>query len=219
MSRTNERNRINESLLRELRELVPQRRLTFGESLRIGELQANHLLEHFAIDGPRIPSALVTEFPRVEVRYDADVPVSGSAHWERSMWIITLNAAEPRTRQRFSMMHEFKHIIDHTTKEYLYGNEALDPRAAQRAERAADNFAACVLMSKRSIKSLWFSGGQNVTTLANRLQVSPRAVSVRLWHLGLDAQSPRCPAVSQPYHRTTDFTYLRYTPQPAGATA
>jgi Zn-dependent peptidase ImmA (M78 family) len=215
MSRKIERS-TNESLLRLLRDLVPQRRLTSGESLRIAELQANHLLEHFAIEGPRVPSELVTEFPRVEVRYDADVPVSGSAHWERSMWIITLNAAEPRTRQRFSMMHEFKHIIDHTTKQYLYGDGAIDPRAAQRAERAADHFAACVLMSKRSIKAQWFSGGQNVAALAGRLQVSPRALSVRLWHLGLDVQSPRCPAVSRPYHRTAHLTYRRYTPQRAG---
>jgi Zn-dependent peptidase ImmA (M78 family) len=216
MSRTIERS-TNESLLRLLRDLVPQRRLTFGESLRIAELQANHLLEHFDVEGPRVPSELVTELPRIEVRYDADVPVSGSAHWERSMWIITLNAAEPMTRQRFSMMHELKHIIDHTTQHFLYGEGAVDPRAAQRAERAADHFAACVLMSKRSIKGLWFSSGQNVASLASQLQVSPRALSVRLWHLGLDVQSPRCPAMSRPYHRTPHFTYLRYTPQLAGA--
>jgi hypothetical protein len=53
--------------------------------------------------------------------------------------VITLNGAEPYVRQRFSLMHELKHIIDHTTKHYLYGNIAQDEEAAQRAERAADS--------------------------------------------------------------------------------
>ena len=216
MSKTIERS-INESLLRDLRALVPQRRLSYSESLRIAELQANHLLEHFAVQGPRVPSELVTEFPRIEVRYDAAVPVSGSAHWERSTWIITLNAAEPRTRQRFSLMHEFKHIIDHTSKHYLYGDTASDPTAAQRAERGADQFAACLLMPKRWLKSAWFNSGQDVAGLASRLQVSPRALYVRLWHLGLGAESRRCPTTSRPYRRTSNSIYLRYTPQLVGA--
>jgi Zn-dependent peptidase ImmA (M78 family) len=218
MSRRIERS-TNESLLRLLRDLVPQRRLTSGEALRIAELQANHLLEHFAIEGPRVPSELVTEFPRVEVRYDADVPVSGSAHWERSMWVITLNAAEPKTRQRFSLMHEFKHIIDHTTKHYLYGDTAHDPAAAERAERAADQFAACLLMPKRWLKSAWFTNGQDVGALASRLQVSRRALYVRLWYLGLGVESRRCPTTIRPYHRTSDSIYLRHTPRLAEVAA
>jgi Zn-dependent peptidase ImmA (M78 family) len=209
----------NESLLWLLRDLVPHRRLSYSESLRIAELQANHLLEHFAVRGPRVPSELVSELPRIEVRYDADVPVSGSAHWEHSTWIITLNAAEPKTRQRFSLMHEFKHIIDHTTKDYLYGDTAGELAAGQRAERAADQFAACLLMPKRWLKSAWFKSGQDVAALASRLQVSPRALYVRLWHLGLGTDSRRCPTSVRPYHRTSNSIYLRLTSQPVGVAA
>jgi Zn-dependent peptidase ImmA (M78 family) len=206
----------NDSVLKLLRDLVPPRRLTFSESLRIAELQANRLLELFDVRGPLVPSELITEQPRIEVRYDRDLPVSGSAHWEASRWVITLNASEAHVRRRFSLMHEFKHVLDHTTKQYLYGNAEVDDRAAERAERAADVFAAALLMPKRWIKAHWYEGGQNLVALATRAGVSTRALSVRLYHLGIVQDTQRCPRTSTtPNVRRS--TYYRYTPILAGA--
>lgn len=204
---------MHDSALKTLRDLVPERRLTYSESLRIAELQANRLLELFDVSGPLVPSELVTQLPRIEVRYDHDLPVSGSAHWERGRWIITLNASESYARHRFSLMHEFKHVLDHSTKHRLYGDTENDHVAAVRAERAADTFAAALLMPKRWLKGQWFTHGQNLTLLANRLEVSPRALSVRLWHLGMAVDAPRCPRVSRPdeWPRAVN-RYLRYTP-------
>jgi Zn-dependent peptidase ImmA (M78 family) len=181
-----------ESTLGMMRALVPRRRLTHSESLRIAELQANRLLEHFEITDDRVPSEIVTEFPRVEVRYEHDLPVSGSTHWEAGRWIVTLNADESSARRRFSLMHEFKHILDHTTKQYLYGDTDEDDRAADRAERVADHFAACLLMPKRRLKGLWFRNRQQLSTVAFKLGVSTRALSVRLYYLGLAPESQRC---------------------------
>src|SRR3954447_23105950 len=112
-----------DSVIKQLRDVVPRRRLSTTESLRIAELQANRLLELFDITSDRVPNEIVTELPRVEVRYEHYLPVSGSTYWARGTWIITLDADEPWVRQRFSLMHEFKHIIDHTTRRYLYGDE------------------------------------------------------------------------------------------------
>lgn len=197
------------SVLHTMRALVPERRLTFSESLRIAELQANRLLELFAIAGPTVPSELVTELPRIELRLSHDLPVSGSTHWESGRWVITLNADEPYARRRFSLMHEMKHVLDHTTKRYLYGETLSDDRAAEHAERAADHFAACLLMPKRWLKSRWFESGQRLVPFARLLEVSPRALSVRLWHLGIGLETPRCSRSS----RTTDrdvATYFRH---------
>jgi hypothetical protein len=182
----------NESVLQTLRALVPTRRLTASESLRIAELQANRLLELFRVAGPLVPSELVAELPRIWVRGEPELPVSGSAHWEGGRWVITLNASEPAVRQRFSLMHEFKHVLDHPTKHLLYGEAATDALAAQRAERAADQFAACLLMPKRWLPRVWVESGQDAPRLARRLGVSTRALSVRLWYLGLASDTPRC---------------------------
>jgi IrrE N-terminal-like domain len=208
----NRSDNINESVLRILRGLVPRRRLTYAESLRIAELQANRLLELFDVQGPLVPSDLISELPRIEIRYLPNLPFSGSAHWDGGRWIITLNGDESYVRRRFSLMHEFKHVLDHTTTQYLYGTTGNDNRAAERAERAADHFAACLLMPKRWLKSQWFESGQHVAPLAYRLQVSPRALSVRLWHLGLSIETPRCPQSTPHRGANKAAPYLRYTP-------
>ena len=200
MPQRNHRNADN--ALKALRDLVPHRPLSYSESLRLAELQANRMLELFEIADDRVPSELVTEFPRVDVRCEHDLPVSGSTHWENGRWIITLNADEPWVRRRFSLMHEFKHILDHPTKHYLYGVTDIDGRSA---ERAADQFAACLLMPKRRLKGLWFESGQSLTRAASRLGVSTRALNVRLYHLGLAESTRRCartPAAVTNLHRS-----------------
>ena len=182
----------DQSVLAHLRALVPKRPLTSGETLRIAELQANHLLRHFQIETASVPEEIVSELPRVRVIREDGLPVSGAAHWNGRYWIITVNADEPFFRQRFSLMHEFKHVLDHTTKHFLYHDRPFQT-AGEQAERVADYFAACLLMPKRAVKRLWCQGNQNIVRLAETLLVSPRAVRFRLDQLGLTEPSPRCP--------------------------
>jgi Zn-dependent peptidase ImmA (M78 family) len=179
------------SVLVLLRGLVPKRRLTFNETLRIAELQANRLLEHFSITTAAVPDEIVSELPRIRIASELGFPVSGATHWNGRHWIITLSADEHRRRQRFSLMHEFKHIVDHTTKDFLYRDSSTNTGHAQ-AERAADYFAACLLMPKRVVKRLWFEGPQNIEHLSARLQVSPAALRYRLDQLGITDQRSRC---------------------------
>jgi Zn-dependent peptidase ImmA (M78 family) len=178
-------------VLAQLRALVPSRPLTPSETLRLAELQANRLLLHFAIETNAVPEEVVSELSRVRIVREYGLPVSGAAHWNGRYWVITLNADEPIFRQRFSLMHEFKHILDHTTKEFLYHDRPFHT-ADQQAERVADYFAACVLMPKRVIKRLWCQGNQNLLELATTLLVSTRALRFRLEQLGLVEPAGRC---------------------------
>lgn len=180
-----------QSVLAMLRALVPSRPLSPGETLRIAELQANHLLRYFQIESASVPEEIVSELPRVRVIREDGLPVSGAAHWNGRYWIITVNADEPFSRQRFSVMHEFKHVLDHTTKHLLYRDRPFQT-AAEQSERVADYFAACVLMPKRVVKRLWCEGNQNIVRLAEMLSVSPRAVRFRLDQLGLTDPPARC---------------------------
>lgn len=186
------------STLALLRRLVPRRPLTFNEALRIAELQANRLLEHFKIETTAVPDEIVTELPRIQVERERGLPVSGSAHWNGHYWVISLSADEHRLRQRFSLMHEFKHILDHTSKDFLYQDRPTSS-AYEQAERVADYFAACLLMPKRVIKRLWCQPGQNIAHLADQLQVSPAALRYRLDQLGLTDKPPRCETAMHSY--------------------
>jgi Zn-dependent peptidase ImmA (M78 family) len=190
-TRTGGANAREQSVLALMRALVPSRPLTPSEALRIAELQANRLLHHFDIETIAVPEEIVSELPRVRVVREIGLPVSGAAHWNGRYWVITLNADEPAFRQRFSLMHEFKHVLDHTTRDFLYHDRAFQT-AEQQAERVADYFAACVLMPKRVVKRLWCQGNQNLLELANMLFVSTRALRFRLDQLGLIEPAPRC---------------------------
>lgn len=179
------------SVLAMLRALVPRRPLTPSEALRIAELQANHLLRHFRIETSTVPEEIVSELPRIRVVREDGLAVSGAVHWNGRHWIITINADEAIFRQRFSVMHEFKHVLDHTTKHFLYHDRPFQT-AADQAERVADYFAACLLMPKRVVKRLWCQGNQNIVRLAETLYVSPRALRFRLDQLGLTEPPKRC---------------------------
>jgi len=186
------------SVLALLRGLAPCRPLTHHEALRIAELQANRLLEHFAVTASAVPDEIITELPRIRAEREHGLPVSGGAHWNGRYWVITLNADEHPLRQRFSLMHEFKHIVDHTAKDFLYTDRPT-MTAHEQAERVADYFAACLLMPKRVVKRLWGEGHQDIGNLAEMLRVSPAALRYRLDQLGLTEQRARCDRPTHPY--------------------
>ena len=195
------------SLLAMLRALVPKRPLTPSETLRIAELQANRLLEHFQIETAAVPEEIVSELPRIRVVREGTLPVSAAAHWNGRHWLITVSAEEHSLRQRFSLMHEFKHVLDHTTKQFLYRDRPFQT-APEQAERVADYFAACLLMPKRVVKSLWCQGHQNIPQLAERLRVSPAALRYRLDQLGLTERAGRCHRPINVVRRRTPRTQI-----------
>lgn len=183
-------------MLASLRALMPNRRLSLTEALRIAELQANRLLQLRRIGDLPVPVQIVTDLPRITVDYDPDLPrhaASGSSNWDchRRAWVISVNPDEPTTRQRFTVLHEYKHIIDHyhpglggRLPRPVYG---LDP-----VEYVAEYFAGCLLMPKRLVKAAYYGGTQMLSDLADLFDVSPRAMQVRLNQLGLTQQVTRC---------------------------
>ena len=82
------------SALAGLRAVIPTRAMHQGEALRVAELQANRLRQHFDIDCPTLPSDVIFEMPRIAVRVDDELPASGTTHWDGRRWIITLNGLE-----------------------------------------------------------------------------------------------------------------------------
>lgn len=196
------------SVLSTLRALLPNRRLSFAEALRVAEWQATTLLELLRVDAGPVPSECVTELPRIAVSSRTDLPTSGLSYWDGHVWQIVLNRSEPVTRQRFTLFHEYKHIIDHGASQQLY-QSAGGHTAAQRAEQAADFFAGCVLMPRRLVKRAWGDGTQRLTDLAELFEVSPRAMSVRLAQIGLTDPLPRCDVTSRANDRPHPARYQR----------
>lgn len=179
------------SLLGRLRSLTPARSdLSFDEALRIAELQAAHLAD--ALGGcDRLTDDEITSLPRIRVVYEP-LAVSGMSHWTGTEWLIVINDGDSLQRQRFTLLHEFKHVIDHGPAARLYRGTAL-VSAAMQAERAADYFAGCALVPKRDLKAAWGAGMQRADDLAAHFGVSANAIVVRLSQTKLNATVDRQP--------------------------
>ncbi len=177
-------NKHPSKVIASMRELMPARALEDHEARGIAERQATRFLEIFSITEPSVDVGLICELPRVRVRTEPTLADSGLTYWDKGKWVVGINRNDSQTRRRFSLGHEFKHILDHPFIGTIYSDERGKP-SPKRAELMCDWFAACLLMPRPWVKRLWTRGVQDVAILAAMFNVSPAAMSVRLQELGL----------------------------------
>lgn len=164
-----------------LRRVVPIRELTLAQAFAIAEHQAAILLDRLGVIVPPVPTSALTSLPRIVVGQIRSLPVSAFAQRDGTRWLIAVNSSEPATRQRFSLAHELKHIIDSPFDRTIY-------RWLSRAERerVSDCFAACLLMPASWIVERRELAADDIRGVARQLGVSPLALRVRLVTLGLN---------------------------------
>jgi len=180
------------SVIAELRRLTPHRPLTLAEGLRVAELQANRLLAAQGITAPPVREAVVSTLPRVQVERAGWMQDSGCVGWSKGCWVIALNRDEPPTRQKFSLLHEFAHVLQAPFGDELYPAQG-GLSTEERAEQVADHFAACALMPRRWVRSAFFNHGvTDPRRLAASFEVSLPAMRVRLASLGMLQGTVRC---------------------------
>lgn len=164
----------NPSILASLRALIPRCQLSFDDTKQLGERQAALLTRRLGSD---VSESTIAGLPRLRIVHEP-LPTSGLSYWNGREWIIALNTGDSVARQRYTLLHEFKHIIDHGAAGRLY-------RSQWEAERAADYFAACALMPKPALKRVFCTITQDVLALAEHFGVSQQAIRVRLEQIGL----------------------------------
>jgi hypothetical protein len=173
-------------VIAELRAMVPCRALTWSEAHALAERQAARLLDLVHISEPPVPQFVISSLPGVVVDWQADWPTSGMVVRGPHHWRIVLAADEPRQRQRFTLGHEFKHLLDDVICQQMSRHLPAEKRA-MRAERLCNYFAACLLMPRPWVKHDYYGGLQRPATLARRYYVSREAMSSRMAELGLTA--------------------------------
>jgi Zn-dependent peptidase ImmA (M78 family) len=183
------------SLVASLRALVPDRTLNLAEARFVAEHQANRLLEALRFDSPPLEGSVIEELPRLDVQVMPALPGSGMSHWSDGMWHIRLNGSEPEVRRRFTLAHEFKHVLDAPYEDVIYRTLRSGEGREPMIEALCDHFAACLLMPKKWVKRYWGMGVQDPAQLALRFDVSSQAMAYRLNQLGLTDPTPRCDGV------------------------
>lgn len=181
-------------LLGSLRALMPQRALEPHEAAGIAERQALKLLGLLDQHQPAVNVAGIAELPRIEVRVEPRLPVSGFSQWSRGRWLIGINQDDAPVRRRFTLAHEFKHVLDHPFIDGAYVDRKGRPSEA-RAEAICDYFAACLLMPRPWVKQAWVGGIQDQRALAQLFGVSEAAMALRLRQLGITTERRRWTAL------------------------
>lgn len=198
------------STLQALRALHPKRVLTWTEAKAIAARQANRLrARHEGNHEYAFDAQTIADQPRLLIDVDEQIGVAGSSHWTGSHWQILLNADDHPLRRRFTLAHEYKHIIDHGTP--------IDP---ELEEKICDHFAACLLMPKQKVIAAWTDPDipQTVNAMAEVFVVSAAAMRFRLHELGLlERTYQRCGGVGglrrdQSRQTPSSSIYYRQTP-------
>lgn len=183
---------VSRSILGALRSAIPTRSsVTFREALRIAEIQAAKLLQLLDISDFPVLDETIAGLPRIRIEHSAELPTSGLSFWNGERWIIQLSTRQSRARQRFTLFHEYKHIVEHGSAGRIYRGNRWHT-AEEQAELAADFFAGCVLIPRSGLKRAWGSGIQSVPALAELFDVSRQAIKVRLDQTGLTERPEPC---------------------------
>jgi hypothetical protein len=188
-------NKDMEALIEQWRSLLPVRPLTYGEHLSYAREQAYYVRALAETNEPAINLICLREqdvIPVIPVAAYVLSEESGlTTHRPDGKLKIFLNQNEPALRQRFTLLHEFKHALDFIHSAVLYrqlgsNNEA---RRNTQIEAVANEFAAHVLMPTDLVKQIWFDT-QDVDMSAHAFHVSAEAMSRRLQKLGLNNTNP-----------------------------
>lgn len=174
-------------VLRALRNLAPNRRLRPTEARNLAELQAARFLElNNSSYAEPVSIRTVAELPHIRLSDDPTLPIAGTSHWdsEHREWVIRLSPTYSGPQRRFTLLHEFKHIID-----FRAGSDQPDAHRSHCddhvAEQVADQFAACVLLPKRAVRHAWGLTARSARAIAARFDVPEGVAQMRVEQLGL----------------------------------
>jgi len=153
--------------------------------------QAARLLQHAGVTHEPVSLRDVVSALNLEVVRAAGEPFSSEAALQPlgDGHAIVLRGASSEHRRRFTVAHEIGHFVLHPQR--LAPERGGGVNAAWQAqEREADQFAAELLMPERLVREAVVQHGPDVGRLADRFDVSRKAMQVRLRGLGLTAHRP-----------------------------
>lgn len=179
-----------QKLITELRAVAPRRPLTYGESLQVARIQAARLRRWADAEKPDMNLIWLVNQRQVPVRFVPSYKLgeeSGlTTDQVRGRLEMFINDGEPKLRQRFSLLHEFKHVLDFDEAPTLHRQLGRGDHKVKgmMIEAIANEFAAHVLMPTALVKREWFAW-RDLATVANIFNVSTEAMGRRLEKLGI----------------------------------
>ncbi len=172
-------------LLSELRALLPDRELSLAELLALLDHLAGQLRALTGTVTDVLPIDVISSQPPFRIE-DTVLPLSGFSFWdsESHQWVMRLNEDESEAMRRFTIFHEFGHILWHGWETKLFPRLAKVNRD-RLAEHAADIFAGEALMPKSLITRLYRTGVRDPVALARHFEVGTSSMRWKLAQMDL----------------------------------
>jgi len=181
-------------MIDQLQALVPKRALSRDEALAVAELQAVRLRQALGVEEATITDQHLSNMEGIRIEKLAGLGVSGASRRVGKLWIVLINRDEANVRNRFTIAHETKHILDDQATTHLHRRGLLAAGQDWLTERICDYFAACLLMPRLWVRRAWANGIQSPIELAKLFDVSLDAMRIRLDQIGLVDSPGRCAA-------------------------
>jgi len=185
--------------LADSRSFAPPRPLSYGEAIQVARREAAYFRRWMnAFDHPDLNLIWLFEQKAVPVELVPPFQIGEESGYTtdavNGYLEVFINDSEPPVRQRFSLLHEWYHVIHFHDGDVLYsrlGGSNHELRRLQ-VELVCNEFAAHVLMPSHLVKRLWFRS-QDVHLVAGMFNVSLEAMNTRLQKMGLIGERPSRP--------------------------
>jgi Zn-dependent peptidase ImmA (M78 family) len=155
------------------------------------------LLGRSAITRPPVPiEEIIRKHGEIAVKYSDLDEVSGLVVRQAGNIVIGVNRAHSATRRRFTLAHEFGHVLLHEGKEVRFDKEFrynlrsdISTTGLDAEEVEANFFAASLLMPRAFMDadprthSVEVEDTAGLRELARSYGVSPQAMALRLTHV------------------------------------
>jgi hypothetical protein len=164
--------------------LLLKRPLTMVEAKQVADRQIEKLAQLLGDQGPRVDIERIAELDEIRVEFLPPGELSrlhGASDWVNGQWVISLNEQDDLWDARFTVAHEFKHILDAPFGELLYP----DKQAAEQGEPVCDYFAGSLLVREQLLRQAWARYARDVSQLAGMFQVTEQLIHTRLRETGL----------------------------------
>lgn len=163
------------------------------------EAAANQLLKESDITRPPVRVEMIARQIGATIHYEPfEGDISGMVYRNKNRVIIGVNSLHHANRQRFTIAHEIGHVLLHKGTELFVDRtyrvnmrNSVSSQAIDKDEIEANRFAAALLMPEHMLvedlkgKEIDFESEDDVAKLAEKYEVSLKAMTIRLSNIGL----------------------------------
>jgi Zn-dependent peptidase ImmA (M78 family) len=149
-----------------------------------GMVSADEILRTFGVHAPPVNVDAIARGLGIIVHYVPNPGWDGAVSSSEERAEVWIRESDAAVRQRFTLAHEIGHLLLHPLGVAYRDTQGGTMRGFNPMERAANQFAASLLMPTWMVRAAWGGMSGDAWSLSRLFDVSEQAMSIRLNDLG-----------------------------------